>query len=563
MKGSTDHLTEQGTAQFLEGATGALGITLSAELEEVLSPSVFALVHRMAELAVAGRNGIWAFILRNTYRPGLLTGQFNGLVSNPPWLAMSRLGDNPYRNVLTNRAKIYGIRPPGQSFLHLELGTTHLLHAVDRYLAADASVACLVPGTVFNGHHHELFRQREFLTAARPVALEISEMWQVEPGTFKYPGAAVIGHKRAKTGGLKAKAISGFLARPLGLEATDFSIRAIADKRTAWVLEKEGLPAAASTATAIPQQGADLMPRTTVCIEILNESGAECRVDTPSRGTPWGFTVKAAKELKDERFPGHVAPQFIYRMAQSVNLLPFVLGAHCAPIAIPALRDDDGVWQIYEEAEIRAMGFTQTARRFRAINDKLEQVGQGKTLQQRIDERLKLTNQVLGDEGYLILAGAGGKHICAACVPITGDSDLVVDQTLYWRVVPGEDEAWFCVGMLNSHAMTEAITPFNPKGAFGERHIHALPYRLMPAFDPSNEDHVQVAVLARQAAALAEDIVAGDDYLRDPNKALTARRTRLRKKIQDSEPFQELEQLCAGVLGTTAFGEDANGEEDD
>ena len=562
-KGGAGHLTEQGTAQFLDGAAPALGISLSTDLKAALVPAVFALVHRMAELAVAGRNGIWAFILRNTYRPGLLAGRFNGLVSNPPWLAMSRLGDNPYRRVLTGRAKLYGIRPPGQSFLHLELGTTHLLHAVDRYLAADAAVACLVPGTVFNGHHHELFRQRKFLTAPRSVALEISEMWQIEPGTFKYPGAAVIGHKRANTTGLAKTAIAGFLARQDGLATTEFSVRAIGNKRTAWLLEQEGLPAAASAATAIPQQGADLMPRMAVCIEIINEAGAEYRVGTPSRGTPYGFTVKAAKELKDQRFPGNVAPHFIYRMAQSENLLPFVLGKHCAPIAIPAVRDDHGAWQILDEADIRGMGFTETARRFRTINDKLEQVGQGKTLQQRIDERMKLSKQVMPQNGYLILAGAGGKHICAAGVPVAADSRLVVDQTLYWRAVPGKVEAWFCIGMLNSHAMTEAITPFNPKGAFGERHIHALPYRLMPAFDPANEGHVQVATLAQQIAALAGEIVAADAYLRDPNRALATRRTRLRTRLQEIAPFRELEQLCAAVLGTTAFGEDADDGEDE
>ena len=562
-KGGTGHLTEQGTAHFLDGTAAALGISLSTNLKEALAPAVFALVHRMAELAVAGRNGIWAFILRNTYRPGLLAGRFNGVVSNPPWLAMSRLGDNPYREVLTGRAKLYGIRPPGQSFLHLELSTTHLLHAVDRYLATDAAVACLVPGTVFNGHHHELFRQRKFLTDARPVALEISEMWQIEPGTFKYPGAAVIGHKRATTAEVAETAIAGFRARQDGLEATEFSTRAIANKRTAWVLEQEGLPAAASTASAIPQQGADLMPRTAVCIEIINEAGAEYRVDTSSRGTPYGFTVKAAKELKDERFPGYVAPRFIYRMAQSENLLPFVLGEHCAPIAIPAVRDDRGAWQILDEADIRGMGFTETARRFRAINNKLEQVGQGKTLQQRIDERKKLSKQVMPQGGYLVLAGAGGKHICAACVPIAADFGRVVDQTLYWRAVPGEVEAWFLVGMLNSHAMTEAITPFNPKGAFGERHIHALPFRLMPAFDATNEDHVQVATLARQIAALAGAIVAADTYLRDPNRALTTRRARLRTRLQEIAPFRELEQLCAAVLATTAFGEKADDGKDE
>ncbi|MDE0032466.1 MAG: N-6 DNA methylase [Deltaproteobacteria bacterium] len=557
--GCADHLTEQGTARFLDGAAAALGISLSAELKKTLVPAVFALVHRMAELALAGRNGIWAFILRNTYRPGLLAGRFNGLVSNPPWLAMSSLGDNPYREVLTGRAKLYGIRPPGQSFLHLELGTTHLLHAVDRYLAPDAAVACLIPGTLFNGHHHELFRRREFLTAARPIALDISEMWQVEHGTFKYPGAAVIGHKRASTDKLAETAIAGFLARWDGLEATEFSVRAIVNKRTAWVLEQEGVPVASSTATVMPQQGADLMPRTAVCIEIVNEAGVEYRVDTPSRGTLYGFTIKEAKELKDERFPGYVAPCFVYRMAQSANLLPFVLGEHCAPIAIPAVRDDHGAWRILDEAHIRGMGLTETARRFRTINDKLEQVGQGKKLQQRIDERMKLSKQVMPQDGYLILAGAGGKHICAACVQIAPNDNLVVDQTLYWRAVSGEVEAWFLVGMLNSYAMTEAITPFNPKGAFGERHIHALPYRLMPAFDPANEDHREVARLAQQIAELAGEIVAADAYLSDPNRALSTRRMRLRKRLQQLTPYRELEQLCAAALATTTFGQ----EEDD
>ena len=562
-KGGVGHLTEQGTVQFLNGAAAALGISLSTDLKETLVPAVFAVVKRMAELAVAGRNGIWAFILRNTYRPGLLAGRFNGLVSNPPWLAMSRLGDNPYREILTGRAKLYGVRPPGQSFLHLELGTTHLLHAVDRYLAAEAAVACLVPGTVFNGHHHELFRQREFLTAARPVALEISEMWQIEPGTFKYPGAAVIGHKRANTAGLARKAISGFVAWQDDLAATEFSVRAIGNKRTAWVLEREGFPAAASTATAIPQQGADLMPRTAVCIETINEVGPEYRVDTPSHGTPYGFAVKAAKELKDDRFPGNVVPRFIYRMAQSENLLPFVLGEHRAPIAIPAVRDDYGEWRILDETDIRGMGFTETARRFRAINDRLEHVGQGKTLQQRIDERMKLSKQVMPQDGYLILSGAGGKHICAACIPIAAESRIVVDQTLYWRAVPDEVEAWFCIGMLNSHAMTEAITPFNPKGAFGERHIHTLPYRVMPAFDPANEDHVEISATARQIAGLAREIVAADAYLRDPTRALTTRRARLRTRLQEIASFWELEHLCAPVLGTTAVGQEPDDTDDE
>ncbi len=549
--GNQNQLTQQGAEEFLKGAAKASNVTLPEDLEPSLGIAIFALARRMIHLAVAGRNGIWAFILRNTYRPGLLTGQFNGLASNPPWLAMSRLADNPYREVLKDRAQLYGIRPQGQSFLHLELGTTHLLHAVDRYLALGASIACLVPGTVFNGHHHEPFRQRKFLTSERPVPLEIREVWQVAPGTFKYPGAAIIGSKRSKDDELKATQISGFVSRESGLEEADFSERAIGTTRTAWVLEKEGAPAATFAAVEIPQQGADLMPRTAVCIEVLSDSGPEYRVNTPGTGSPWRFTVKAAKELRGQRFPGYVEPRFIYRMAQSENLLPFVLGERCAPIAIPTVRSND-VWTIYEAADIRRMGFVRTARRFDAINKRLREAGQGKTLQERIDERGKLKKQVFGDKGQLGVAGAGGKHICAACLPVDEAIDLVIDQTLYWQVVTDIKEAWYRVGMLNSHALTEAVTPFNPRGAFGERHIHALPYRLIPPYDTSNADHARIAELAQQVAESADGLVTADAYLKNPERVLHVRRSKLRAKLREMPVFQEMEVLCAGILGTTA-----------
>ncbi len=328
------------------------------------------------------------------------------------------------------------------------------------------------------------------------------------------------------------------------------------------MLEKEGGPAATYHTIEIPQQGADLMPRTAVCVEILSDNGTEYRVDTPRPGSQWGFTIKAAKELKNDRFPGYVAPLFIHRMAQSENLLPFVLGEHCSPIAIPAVRGESGGWTIYDTTEIRRMGFTRTARRINAINERLRQAGQGKPLQERIDEHRKLTKQILGDKGYLIVAGAGGKHICAACLPIEEALDLVVDQTLYWQIVTDAGEAWYRIGMLNSHAMTEAITPFNPRGAFGERHIHALPYRIMPPFNALIEDHTRIAELAQKLEAIARNLVVADSYLNDPSRSLHIRRSRLRDQLNVLMEFQEIEFLCAGILGTTALsGEPEPGPE--
>ena len=538
----------------LDMAATASNVTLSLALRESIIDAILQLALRMKSLADTGRNGIWAFILRNTYRPGILTGQFNGLVSNPPWLAMSTLADNPYRNILTRRAELYGIRPTGQSFLHLELGTMHLLHAIDRYLKPEAAVACLVPGTIFNGHHHERFRKRGYINSDRPAAFAISEVWQVVSGTFKYPGAALIGRKVARLSDADKPVASGAVVKPTGVDPATFAIRQIGDTRTAWALEMGGYPAAAAGSAEVSQQGADIMPRGAVCIEILSATGNEYRVDTPTHGSTWGFTVKQVMELRDESFPGYVAPRFIHYMAQSENLLPFVLGAHRAPIAIPATRDETGVWQVYEPAEIRRMGFLRTSRRFASINARLINVGSGHTLEYRIDVRRKLDKQVIGNVGSVVLSGAGGTYICAACIPATEARQLVIDQTLYWQLVLDEDEAWFKTGILNSRALTEAILPFNPKGNFGPRHIHTLPYRIMPTYSATNAEHRAIADNALAISAITQDIIDGDTYIGNPNTSLAGRRRKLREYLLANERFQHLEYLCRMVLGIDSGG---------
>jgi hypothetical protein len=236
-------------------------------------------------------------------------------------------------------------------------------------------------------------------------------------------------------------------------------------------------------------------------------------------------------------------------MAQSENLLPFVFGPNRAPVAIPALKLPDGSWEIQDPAEIRRLGHRQTALRFKKINDRLEATGESNDLQTRIDIRFKLTNQNLGNDGYLVLSGAGGTYICAACLPVSQATRLVIDQTLYWQVVESADDAWFRTGMLNSGALTDAILPFNPEGDFGPRHIHTLPYRVMPPYDASNSQHVAIAKAAQDVADKASAIFKSDGYISDPSKALHVRRKKLREKLEEIAEVKNLEQQCAVALG--------------
>ena len=266
-------LTSVDVESTLDTVMTTTATKLSSELRQATTDAILTLTQCMKKLADSGRNGIWAFILRNTYQPGFLTGQFNGLVSNPPWLAMSALGDNPYRHVLSRRAALYGIKPTGPSSPHLELGTTYLLHAIDRYLKPGAAVACLVPGTIFNGYHHQRFRQRDYIHSDRPVAFSVTEVWRIPQGTFKYPGAALIGKKVDQLAMADILTERASIVQPEIIERIEISVQRVDKNRTAWVIGGGNFPAARAGHDKVPQQGADMMPRRAVCIEILRESG--------------------------------------------------------------------------------------------------------------------------------------------------------------------------------------------------------------------------------------------------------------------------------------------------
>jgi hypothetical protein len=547
--GDATPITSERADQLVAALVERGHFELSDEDKGKIAASVHELASRMGQLAVDNRNGIWAFILRNTYRPGLLAGQFNGLVSNPPWLAMSQFADNPYKETLSSRASSYGVKPGGAAHLHAELATTHLLHAVDRYLKDGSSVACLVPGTVLNGMNHQKLRDAAYLDADRPVPFELQEVWGVTPGTFKVRSVAMIGVKRASTERVARSAPAGAVATAAAVQATPLTVRNLG-RRSAWVLG--GSASAVTSGTEdVPPQGADLMPRPAVCVKIEDRRGREWRIRTPRRRDAEFFAVKEAKKLQNQSFAGRIAPCFVHRMVQSLNLLPFALDGNYAHIGIPARRDDDGQWEIMDAAAIRTAGFNQTARRFQRIDRAMADADVVKPLHEKIDERRKLSMQIFPPSQYLVLNGAGGGVACAAMLSLAELPDIVVDQTLYWTLVANADEAWYRVGLINTDALTQAIREFNPEGELGPRHLHTLPNRVIPPFDPSNLDHAEVGSLAEQLAALAGPLITADQNVADPSKPIAARRRRLRNELKQLAEFIALEDVASAVLTTS------------
>lgn len=155
-----------------------------------------ALVEAFAQRIHENRNGIWAFVVRNSYRPSLLAGRFDVVASNPPWLTISSMRriDVPYSENLWGASKRLGVLPTGASGHHLEVAVPFALHTAQHYLRPGGRAAFVLPRSLFDGNQHHAFRQLDF---QEKVAFEIEEIWDLGAvdNLFEIKSCVLLGRK--------------------------------------------------------------------------------------------------------------------------------------------------------------------------------------------------------------------------------------------------------------------------------------------------------------------------------------------------------------------------------
>ena len=503
------------------------------------------------------RNGVWVFILRNSYRPGLVAGQFNGLVSNPPWLALSKIADNPYQTVLKKKAEQFGIRPPGPSFLHVELATIFLLHAVDRYLKTGAAIGCITPDSVLNGYHHNPFRTAGYKGAPKPVSFALDEIWQVQEHTFKNEAIVLFGRKDDQ-GSAELKPIPGAHALETGLTPTIF-YRNVQGRRTAWSEQDLSGKGGGFFVPANFRQGADIMPRTLFFHEVApspaSGGGKQWRITPIDLGSsPIAFAIKDAKKQKTFRLASCVLPDALVFDVLTSNLLtPFDLSDPLMAV-LPIQKSPSGVWVPLDQPALAAKG-PAVVSAFKQITQALGTAANVGTIWDLINMRGKLEQQIITAGGYLVFTGTSGGIVCSAHVETDSFNvnKLIVDQTLNWTRVGTEDEAIYLTGLFNSEAINQVIQDFQPEGAFGKRHIHSLPFGVTPPYNETDPAHQSVVVSTRRLLAEYEQLKLGDTELQrnlDPNRgALARRRLIIKAKLVELPSYREFADACRTLYG--------------
>ena len=527
-------------------------ITLSDEERQTLLPSARQLVEELERLQREGRNGIWYFIICNSYRPGLTGQQFNCIVSNPPWMAMSKLADNPYKTTLQGIAQRYGIKPVGASHPHMELATIFLLSAVNRYLEDGARWSCVMPGSLLSGLNHEPLRSEKYRSSDVALPLQFDAIWELPQNTFKNKAIVLSGKKDDSP---SPDVLEGRVYTDVGVyEEVHYTLNRQGN-RSAWTNRGRDVEVAdILSGNALKfSQGCDLFPRTALFHEFVERPNGNWDITPIERTSNLWYLVNDQKKASCNGLAAeNVDKSYIFDAFISKHLSPFYM-ATPAKVLMPG-KKVDGQWKAISATD-RALMNTSTAYVFNQIEEDANTPSSLATyLHDTINIYGKLDKQNFSTKNWLVLSSASGANPCAAYISLeTLDrARLIIDQTLYWYLAASEDEAIYIVGLLNSDALSDAIKDFQPEGGFGKRHIHTLPYKIIPNYDKEDAAHIEVISRTRELTREWAALCRGGEYanLLQPNSSsLSSRRRRQQSAIRSLGTYAGYEAACHAVLG--------------
>lgn len=534
------------------------GVILSAP--EIAEIEVFGLQfsNHLTNLERSGRNGLWLHMLKNGYRPALVRGKFNAVVTNFPWLSLSKLANNPYKDALRARIDAFNLKPPRQSALHIELATVFMMHAAKHYLGDTGVLGVLVPNSVFQGTHQEPLRNGNFRNPPSNLPLTITEVWDVDEAAFSTNLAAVIiaekGGGVVAPVGAKVSEQAGKTPQPLFLSTMG--------QRTAWTSFNATIAVQGSYNFS---QGVDIFPRTVWFHDVSSSMGpGGVQVASvngiSSAGHPLHYLVAQAKKCKAFRATNCSLPmKWVFAVLTSNQIVAFhvnapalaVLPFNSRSIANRKITASTGV-SIAANAGARGH-FQRAFGELANVWD--ESPINASTVFARVDTHLaKLAKQTFNSGTYLVLFGAGGTYPCAGRFDISAGNEntLIVDQTAYWLATTDKDEADFIVGLVNSEALAKSIQPFQPQGKEGERHLHSLVAKVLPQWDSTNSLHSACLVatkdLQSDLAALESATPQLAAAIHVPTKSVSIRRKVVRDALSALPSYTAYQSACASVI---------------
>ncbi|MBI5709758.1 MAG: SAM-dependent DNA methyltransferase [Candidatus Eisenbacteria bacterium] len=501
---------------------------------DMMVRALWRFTSELADLIRRQKNSIWAFIIRNAYRPAMLRARFDFVVGNPPWLSYRYIADPDYQAEVKRRALVeYKVAPKSQKLMtQMELATVFLVHTLSTFGRPGARLGFVMPRSVLSADQHASFRDGSH---AAPIRLDAYwDLFGVSP-LFNVPSCVVLATHVAidpKGGGerptsysiLPAVEFEGKLlvrdaplseARPQLSETSRTAKLVNLGSRTAYsTTAKSAAAAPASPYAKLFRQGATIVPRSFYFVRVKDLAG---KVD-PER-VYWAETdpeqAESAKPPYDDvRLTGRIEGRFLFTSALSKHLLPFAL-VEPPIVFLPIEGTDEGV-RVFTAEELRAGGYRESAKWMAEAERIWAEKRRGKASKQNVYQWLdyghKLSDQSLRSR-FFVLYNAAGSNLSAAAVDCQElPESFVVDHKTYWAACRSREEADYLAAVLNAPSLDRLIKPFQSMGLIGERDIHKKVLEApIPFFESSKPAHAKLARLGAEARAQAAKVVAAGE----------------------------------------------------
>lgn len=523
-----------------------------------IATALWGFSKELADLIARKRDSIWAFIVRNSYRPAMFRDRFEVIVGNPPWLSYRYIADPEYQAEVKRRAlDEYAIVPRSQKLMtQMELATVFLVHTLATFGRRGSRLGFVMPRSILTADQHAPLRQR---TYTAPVTIDrYWDLRDVEP-VFKVPACVVFATKEAFQPGdsysLPAVEWEGRLAvrdapwseARSSLTTTEKTARvSYLGSRTALTTGSARMAMSQPSPYAARfRQGATLVPRSFYFVKVRGIKGA---VDPD--GLYWAETdpeqaAQAKPPYQDVRVSGQVEGRFIFGTAISKHVLPFAL-LEPAVVVLP-LEEVEGRLEMRTADQLRAEGCREFAKWMARAEKTWAEKRTGKadkqSVYQRLDYSRELTHQTMRPR-HLVLYNAAGSNLSATPADRRDLSlPFIVDHKLYWATCKTRMEADYLAAILNSAVVNETIKPFQSRGLLGERDIHKKVLELrIPSFDSDIPDHHALADIAADACVAAGRFLV---TTRLP-KSLGRRRSLVREALRGR--LEKIDEIVRRIL---------------
>ncbi len=543
----------------------------SFQLKQGELDALYETARTIAGLIRQGKNSIWAFILKNIYRPAYLRkNPFDLVIGNPPWISFRYLRNPDYQARVKNLIQeTYFLARGAHLVTHMEMAALFFARSADLYLKNRGKIAFVMPKSVFTGDQYLVFRSGVF----RDVYVKYTALWDLEDVSplFNTSASVLMGRKGLKISKeIPGKVIAGKLMgrnEPLARARETLTIQDIIfrpvfmGKRSVWGSEGSKKPGGTSHYKPLFREGATLVPRTLLFVVPAPHRSFGMNPESPYLKTDPEMVRLAKPPWSSHKNEGAVEKQFLYATLFSTDMLPFGF-TKLRLVALPFLVKE-GKFIPMSANEMKLKGFPGAGRWFARCEEiwatnRTERCREGNvSLYQWINYRNKVTQQNPNAK-WRVFYGTSGTNLAACVVDGTGKHELVpgsgpflivADSNTYFCETSSRSEADYLAAVLNSNVINEAVKPFQARGLWGPRHFCSKPLELpIPKFDPKDKTHKRLSELGKKCAGKVKRLIPKllEKYPGSSANAAGRRRAAIREHL--SKEIAEIDRLVKELL---------------